>query len=76
MTGALFVKRTTICGAQVYMKKLLGWPKSSFGFSYKMLWKNPNKLSGQSNIGSHLHCVSPLKFPLLLVDSALETQVR
>lgn len=21
---------------------ILGWPKSSFGFSCKMLWENPN----------------------------------
>ena len=27
----------------------MGWPKSSFGVFYKMLWKNPNELFGQSN---------------------------
>ena len=26
---------------------ILGWPKSSFGFFHKVLWKNPNKLFGQ-----------------------------
>ena len=29
--------------------KLLGWPKSLFGFFHKRLWKNPNKLFGQPN---------------------------
>ena len=30
---------------------LLGWPKSSFGFFRKLLWKNPNEIFGQPNIG-------------------------
>ena len=29
---------------------LLGWPKSSFGFFCKMLWKNRNEPFGQPNI--------------------------
>ena len=29
---------------------LLDWPKSSFIFFCKMLWKNPNGLFGQSSI--------------------------
>ena len=30
--------------------KLLGWPKSSFGFFHNILQKNPNELFGQPNI--------------------------
>ena len=30
-------------------KEILCWPKCSFGFLYKMLWKNPNELFGQPN---------------------------
>ena len=30
--------------------ELLGWPKSSFRFFHKMLWKNSNGLYGQPNI--------------------------
>ena len=33
--------------------KLLGWQKSSFGFFFKMLWKNPNKVLGQPSITRH-----------------------
>ena len=28
---------------------VLGWPIKFFGFSHKMLWKNPNKCFDQSN---------------------------
>ena len=33
---------------------LLGWPKSSFGFFHKMLWKNLNELFGQPNRSDQL----------------------
>ena len=29
---------------------ILGCPKSSFAFSHKLLWKNPNEIFGQPNI--------------------------
>ena len=29
--------------------KVLGWPKSSFGFFCNILWKNTNELFGQPN---------------------------
>ena len=31
------------------LNNILGWPKSSFGFFYKMLQKNPNELFAQPN---------------------------
>ena len=34
----------------IYMKVTLGWPKSSFVFSYKLLWKNLNKRFGQPHV--------------------------
>ena len=30
--------------------KILGWPKSSFGFFHRILGKNPNEFFGQPNI--------------------------
>ena len=33
--------------------KLLGWQKSSFGFFFKKLWKNPSKVLGQPSITRH-----------------------
>ena len=32
------------------VRNILGWPKSSFGFFCKMLWKSLNELYGQPNI--------------------------
>ena len=32
---------------------VLGWPKSSFEFSHKMLWKSPNIVFGQPSISNH-----------------------
>ena len=37
-------------GQPTEWKKILGWPKSSFGFFHKMLLENPNKLFGQPKI--------------------------
>ena len=34
-----------VCDKKI--QKLLGWPKSSFGFSSEILWKNPHKPFGQ-----------------------------
>ena len=39
----------TIPKTLVAQTKLLGCPKSSFGFSHNSLWKNLNELSGQPN---------------------------
>ena len=36
----------------------MGWPKSLFRFSCKMLWKNSNKLFGQSNTNKWLLCTN------------------
>ena len=33
----------------LFSEQILGWPKSSFQFFCKLLWKNPNKLSEQHN---------------------------
>lgn len=35
--------------------KVLGWPKTSFGFFCKMFWNNPNELLDQSNKRVLLH---------------------
>ena len=35
-------------------RMVLAWPKSSFGFFYEMLQKNPNELFGQRSIGKNL----------------------
>ena len=40
----------TICITYLKVaKKVLDWPKSSFGFFYKNVWKNSNSLFGQPN---------------------------
>ena len=34
---------------EMVANKVLGWPKSSFGFFCNILWKNTNELFGQPN---------------------------
>ena len=47
-------KHTKKCSISIRCNaKLLGWQKSSFGFFFKMLCKNPNKVFGQPSITRH-----------------------
>ena len=49
-----FLKRYTYVVCDKKIQKLLGWPKSSFGFSSETLWKNPSKPFGQLNTFSSM----------------------
>lgn len=70
------LKRYTYVVCDKKIQKLLSWPKSSFGFSSKILWKNPNKLFGQLNTFSSMRQFSiipfvPTEHPLLKSASFL-----
>ena len=41
-------KKVKIKG-KMLASKVLGWPKSSFGFFWNILWQNTNELFGQPN---------------------------
>ena len=43
-----FLKKVKIKG-KMLASKVLGWPKSSFGFFWNILWQNTNELFGQPN---------------------------